>query len=207
MSISVRIVDDESLIVSSLATLLGLEDDIDVQGTSESAAELMAALDRDNALGQLPDVIVMDLHMPDKDGLQTSKDVLATFPGMNILIVTSHARPRGLKRAMSAGVRGFLPKTADAEEFATAIRSLHAGNNYLDQQLAVQALSLDKSPLTDREVEVLEQAGTGASVNDIAVATHLAPGTTRNYLSSAMSKTGATNRFDAFHKAREAGWL
>lgn len=207
MSINVHITDDETLIASSLATLLGLEDDLAVQGTSHSGQELLDHLHRQHTTGALPDVIVLDLHMPGIDGLRTAERIVQDYPQLPILIVTSHARPRGLKRALAAGVRGFLPKTAQAEEFATAIRTLHSGKTYLDQELAVQALGIEDSPLTEREVEVLEHAGTGASVNDIAAAVRIAPGTARNYLSSAMAKTNAANRFDAFHKAREAGWI
>lgn len=207
MSITVHITDDEALIASSLATLLGLEEDIEVRGTSHSGEELLTALHRSYTEGNPPDVIVLDLHMPGLDGLRTAETITTEYPHAAILIVTSHARPRGLKRALAAGVRGFLPKTADAEEFATAIRALHQGKTYLDQDLAVQALGIEESPLTEREVEVLEQAGTGGSVNAIASAVHIAPGTARNYLSSAIAKTGAANRYDAFHKAREAGWI
>ncbi|AHI21520.1 response regulator transcription factor [Corynebacterium vitaeruminis] len=202
-SITVHITDDESLIASSLATLLRLEDDIEVVGTSGTGEQLLEAL----ATRPVPDVVVLDLHMPGIDGITTAEQALADHPGLAVLIVTSHARPRGLKRALAVGVRGFLPKTADANEFADAIRALKKGRKYIDQELAAAALDMEASPLTEREVEVLEQAGTGASVNDIAAAVHLAPGTARNYLSSAIAKTGAINRIDAFHKAREAGWI
>ena len=112
-----------------------------------------------------------------------------------------------LKRALAAGVRGFVPKTSSADEFAAAIRAVYEGKRYIDADLAAAAISTADSPLTAREAEVLEASGTGRPVEEIAASVHLAVGTTRNYLSSAMSKVGAANRFEAYMRARELGWL
>lgn len=87
------------------------------------------------------------------------------------------------------------------------MRTVHAGRRHLDPELAAAAISAGESPLTDRETEVLEVAGQGGSVEQIAQTVHLAAGTTRNYLSSAMTKTGASTRFEAWRIARERGWL
>lgn len=84
---------------------------------------------------------------------------------------------------------------------------MHAGKRHIDRELAAATIAAGESPLTQRETEVLGLAGQGGSVDDIAAAAHLAPGTTRNYLSSAMSKVGAQNRFEAHMRARELGWV
>ena len=84
---------------------------------------------------------------------------------------------------------------------------MHAGRRYLDPELAAATISAGESPLTPREEDVLIAAGEGGSVEDIAALVHLAPGTTRNYLSSAMGKVGAQNRYEAHHRARELGWI
>lgn len=200
--IRVAVCDDESLVASSLSTLLSLESDLNVVATLGSGEELLAWWHKHPGDA---DVVVMDLHLGGMDGIATTEALGADGPA--VLIITSHARPRALKRALSAGARGFLPKTSSAEEFATAIRTVHAGRRHIDADLAAVAIAAGESPLTEREAEVLEIAGLGGSVDDIAAAAHLAPGTTRNYLSSAMGKVGAGNRFEAFTIARERGWL
>ncbi|BAF54026.1 response regulator transcription factor [Corynebacterium glutamicum] len=202
--ISISIADDEALIASSLATLLSLEPDLDVRLTAGSGEELIEMwADPSNRT----DVCVLDLQLGGIDGVDTATRLMETTPDLAVLIVTSHARPRQLKRALAAGVLGFLPKTSTADEFATAIRTVHAGRRYIDPELAAMTISAGESPLTNREEEVLELAGQGLSAEEIAVAAHLAPGTTRNYLSQAMTKVGAQNRFEAFTRARELGWL
>ncbi|MFC6146801.1 response regulator [Corynebacterium nasicanis] len=197
--IRIAIVDDESLVAQSLATLLSLEEDLEVVAVAASGEELLEWWRR----GQELDVCVCDLQLGGIDGIETAR----RLGEVGVLIVTSHARPRALKEALAAGVRGFLPKTSTAADFAAAIRAVHAGRRHIDPELAAWTISAGESPLTERETELLELAGRGGSVEDIAAAAHLAPGTTRNYLSSAMAKVGAQNRFEAYTRARERGWI
>lgn len=204
--IRVAVVDDEALVAQSLATLLGLEEDLEVVLVAGSGEELLEWWRR-SAPGERAEVCVCDLQMGGIDGIETAERLRALDEAGRVVIVTSHARPRSLKRALAAGVAGFLPKTATAEQFATAIRTVHGGRRYLDPDLAAATIAAGESPLTEREAELLELAGQGGSVEDIAAAVHLAPGTTRNYLSSAMGKTGAQNRFEAYTRARERGWV
>lgn len=206
--IHIAITDDEALVASSLATLLGLEEDLAVLTICGSGEELLTWWHRQLATGgQLPDVCVLDLQLGGLDGIDTAMQLRELHKNLPVLIVTSHARPRQLKRALAGGVQGFLPKTSTAEEFATAIRSVHAGRRYIDPELAAMTISAGQSPLTRREEEILIIAGSGGSVEEIAAQVHLAPGTTRNYLSQAMAKVGAQNRFEAYTRARELGWL
>jgi two-component system response regulator DesR len=123
------------------------------------------------------------------------------------IIVTSHGRPGNLKRALSAGARGFVPKTVSAQRLAEIIRSLHAGGRYVDPELAADAISSGDSPLTAREAQVLELAADGAPVAEVARRASLSTGTARNYLSSAATKLSADNRHAAVRIARERGWL
>ena len=196
--IKVAIADDEALVAQSLATLLGLEDDIEVVRTACSGRELI-----DWCAVHPIDVAVLDLQMPGLDGIDTASQLSDAA----VLIVTSHPRPQALKRALAANVLGFVPKTSSAEQFAQAIRAVAQGKHFLDPEVAALAISVGESPLTDSEARVLEAAGTGASVADIAAQVCLAAGTTRNYLSSAMAKTGTQNRFEAYTVARERGWI
>jgi two-component system response regulator DesR len=116
--------------------------------------------------------------------------------------VTGH-----LKRALAAGVRGFLPKTVSAQVLTDVVRSVHHGGRYVDPELAADAITAGDSPLTTREADVLELAADGAAIDEIARRAALSPGTVRNYLSLAASKLGAANRYEAVQKARTNGWI
>ena len=123
------------------------------------------------------------------------------------MIVTTFGRSGYLRRALSAGVRGFLLKDAPADALAAAIRTVHAGGRAIAPELALESWSGAQDPLTERERQVLRLAGEGASSADIARQIHLSEGTVRNYLSEAISKLGAGNRVEAYRLARDAGWL
>ncbi|MFJ2667358.1 response regulator [Nocardia fluminea] len=205
--IPVLLADDETLIRAAMATMLGLEPDLEVVAHVGSGSELVAAWRRRAEEGEPVAVAVIDLQMPGIDGIDTAVELLRITPGAGTLIVTSHGRPGYLKRALAAGVRGFLPKTTSAATLAEVIRSVHDGGRYVDPELAAEAISAGDTVLTAREADVLEFAADGASVEDIAKRAHLSPGTTRNYLSSAMTKLGVSNRYEAALKAREKGWI
>ncbi|MEV0854670.1 response regulator transcription factor [Nocardia fluminea] len=205
--IPVLLADDETLIRAAMATMLGLEPDLEVVAHVGSGAELVAAWRRRAEKDEPVAVAVIDLQMPGIDGIDTAVELLRITPGAGTLIVTSHGRPGYLKRALAAGVRGFLPKTTSAATLAEVIRSVHDGGRYVDPELAAEAISAGDTVLTAREADVLEFAADGASVEDIAKRAHLSPGTTRNYLSSAMTKLGVSNRYEAALKAREKGWI
>lgn len=205
--IEILMADDETLIRSALATMLDLEEDLRVVAHVETGEELVDLWRQRVASGAPPAAVVLDLQLPGIDGIDAAAQILAETPGAPILIVTSHGRPGYLKRALSGGVRGFLPKTASATTLAEVIRLVYDGGRYVDPQLAAEAISTGDSILTAREADVLEFAVDGASVEEIAARAHLSPGTTRNYLSSAMAKLGVANRYEAAVKARDLGWI
>jgi two-component system response regulator DesR len=200
--IRVLLADDEHLIRGALAALLALEDDLTVVAEAAGGDEALAM-----ARAHRPDVAVLDLQMPGLDGVAVAASLGTAAPGCAAMIVTSHGRPGALKQALSAGVRGFVPKTVSAQRLAEVIRTVHAGGRYVDPELAADAIAAGDSPLTPREAEVLELAADGAPVSDIARRASLTPGTVRNYLSSAMTKLDAENRHAAARIARERGWL
>ncbi|MFV0459956.1 MAG: DNA-binding response regulator [Actinomycetales bacterium] len=200
--IRVLLADDEHLVRQALAGLLGLEDDLEIVAEAASGAEAVAA-----ARLHLPDVAVLDLQMPGLDGIDTARAISAEAPDCRCLIVTSHGLPGYLKSALAAGVRGFLPKTASAATLSQVIRSVAAGERYVDPQLAAEAMSAGDSPLSAREADVLALADAGAPVEEIAERIHLSAGTVRNYLSNAVGKLGATNRHEAVRIARSKGWI
>ncbi|MGY2003631.1 response regulator transcription factor [Blastococcus sp. SYSU DS1024] len=200
--IRVLLADDENLIRSALAALLALEDDLDVVAEAASAGEALAM-----ARAHAPDVAVLDLQLPDRDGISLAADLAALLPGCGLVIVTGHGRPGHLKRALEAGVRGFLPKTVNAGVLTTVVRTVHTGGRYVDPELAAEAISAGDSPLTPREADILELAAGGAPVEEIAARAHLSPGTVRNHLSAAAAKLRAPNRHAAVAEARRHGWI
>jgi len=199
--IRLLIADDEDLLRGALAALLGLEQDLVVVAEASTSTDAVRL-----AREHRPDIAVLDLEMPPTDGLRAAEEIRAELP-TQIVLVTRHARPAVLRRALAAGIRGFVPKTTAAARLAEIIRDVAAGRRYVDPDIAASALTEDDCPLTDRELEVLRAARTGASVVEIAAAVHLAPGTVRNYLSAAMSKLGASTRHAAAHHAWEQGWI
>jgi len=200
--IRVLLADDEHLIRSGFAALLRLEDDVEVVAEAASGDEALAM-----AQHHRPDVAVLDLQMPGPDGIAVAERLRELVPGCAAVIVTSYGRPGYLKRALGAGVRGFLPKTVSASVLATVVRTVHGGGRYVDPELAAEAISAGDSPLTPREADVLELAADGAPVEEIAQRAALSPGTVRNYLSSAAAKLGAGNRHEAVRVARRQGWI
>lgn len=200
--IRLLLADDEHLIRTALAQLLDLEDDLSVVAQAATGDEVLAV-----ARSQEFDVAVLDLQMPGRDGISAAVELQRLRPGCAIVIVTGHGRPGHLKRALSSGVRGFLPKTTSAATLASVVRSVHAGGRYVDPELSAEAIAAGDSPLTPREADVLELAADGAPVEEIARRASLSPGTVRNYLSSAVTKLDAANRHDAAITARRLGWI
>lgn len=200
--IRVLLADDELLIRTALAQMLDLEDDLSVVAEAANGEHAVTA-----AVKYAAEVAVLDLQMPKLDGIAVAERLTHQLPGCACVIVTSHGRPGHLKRALAAGVRGFLPKTTSAATLAEVVRTVHAGGRHVDPELAAEAISAGDSPLTPREADVLELAATGASVDEIADRAALSPGTVRNYLSHAMTKLDAANRHEACATARRLGWI
>lgn len=200
--IRVLLAEDQGMVRGALASLLGLEPDIEVVVQVSRGDEVVAA-----ALNARPDVAVLDIEMPGRTGLEAAADLRRVLPDCRVLIVTTFGRPGYLRRAMEHGAAGFLLKDAPASELARAIRLAAAGERVVDPGLAAAALSQGESPLTEREHEVLTASRTYATVADIAAELYLSPGTVRNHLSSVMRKINARNRAEAVRVAEEKGWL
>lgn len=200
--ISVVLADDQALVRGAIAALLELEGDIEVVAQASNGRELLDAVQTHH-----PQVAVVDIEMPDLDGIAATKAITETTTDTKTLILTTFGRPGYLKRALSAGAKGFMVKETPAEELAAAVRTIAAGGTAVDQKLATESLFEGDNPLTEREIEVLKIAEKGLKVQEIAARVYLSPGTVRNYLSSAISKTHADTSAGAARKARELGWL
>ena len=199
--IRVLLADDEGMIRSALAALLRLEDDIDVVAECADGEEAVAAATRLE-----PDVCLLDLEMPGLDGVQVAERLNRTIP-TRCIVVTRHARPGVLRRALASGVSGFVPKSRGADELAAIIRRVAAGARYVDPEIAADALSDERSPLTDRELDVLRAGRRGETTGQIARALALAPGTVRNHISVILGKLSGSTRQQAVLVAEERGWI
>ena len=197
--IRIVIADDEELIRGALVALLGLETDLEVVADVADGAAAVTA-----ARTHRPDVVLLDLEMPVLDGIEAAR---ALSDAMPTVIVTRHARPGTLRRALAAGVRGFVPKSTPAARLAEIIRDVAAGERYIDAGLAAAALSEDESPLTPREADVLRCTQDGLATKQIARELSLAHGTVRNHLSSAIAKLHVDNRVAAAAAAWDRGWI
>lgn len=197
--IRVLVAEDQAMVLGALSALLDLEHDIEVIARARDGAEALELAER-----LKPDIVLTDIEMPRVTGLELATTLVKR--GMRVIILTTFARPGYLRRALDAGVRGYLLKDAPAEELARAVRSVQIGRRAISPELAAEAW-YEADPLTERERQVLRLAGEGASGATIAAALNLSEGTVRNYLSEAINKLGASNRVEAARIARQRGWL
>ena len=200
--IRILLAEDQAMVRGALAALLSLEDDMEISAEVGRGDEVVVV-----AGATHPDVALLDIEMPGCDGLSAAAALHAKYPACRILILTTFGRPGYLRQAMENGVVGFLLKDAPSEQLATAIRRAMAGERVVDPMLAMAALSEGNNPLTERERSVLAAASHGASLAEIAGSLFLSEGTVRNYLSVAIQKLNARNRFEAAHIAEQKGWL
>ena len=144
--------------------------------------------------------------MPGQPGIELAQFVQQQKLATKVVIITTFGRAGYVKRAMDAGVGGFLLKDAPVEQLVQAIRQVVAGKRVIDSELLLNSLG-DQDPLSDKERQALRLAADGQSTSEIAAALYIAEGTARNYLSEAISKLNAANRIDAARIARQKGWL
>ncbi|MEV0057221.1 response regulator transcription factor [Saccharopolyspora shandongensis] len=200
--IRILVADDEHLIRDAIARLLDLEDDFEVVGQAAAGDEALAVAHR-----LRPDLALLDLQMPEPDGIEVTRRLATELPDCRCIIVTSHGRPGYLKSALAAGVRGFLPKTASSHTLTQVVRKVASGGRHVDPELAAETISAGDSPLSPREADVLALARDGAPVDEIAQRVSLSRGTVRNYLAAAVAQLGTANRHEAARIAAEKGWI
>jgi len=199
--IRLLLAEDQAMVRGALSALLGLEDDIEVVGAVADGESAWRELQR-----LKPDILVTDIEMPGLTGLELAQRIHRHELATRVVIVTTFARPGFLRRALDAGVAGYLLKDAPADRLVEAVRQVSRGGRAVDPELAIEAWS-EADPLNDRERQVLRLAGEGRSAGEIATQLHLSPGTVRNYLSEAIGKLGVGNRIEAARLARQKGWL
>ena len=206
-SIRVLIVDDHTVVREGLSALLSAEKyGVQVAGTARDGVEAVA-----RARELRPDVILMDMVMPRKSGLEAIQEILAEQPDARILMLTSYSNDNEITAAIRSGALGYLRKDSSVEELVHAIRSVAMGRMSLPPELAQRMMQMQTSPapafpgneLTDRELEVLERLSEGLSNKDIAARLHISTATVRSHVSHILSKLNVTNRTQAAIYARE----
>jgi two-component system, NarL family, response regulator DesR len=201
VTIRTVLAEDQGMVLGAFAALLDLEPDIAVVATAPDGDAALAAVTQHR-----PDVLLTDIEMPGRTGLDVAAELRRRGSTTRVVIVTTFARSGYLRRALDAGVAGYVLKDAPVEQLADTLRRVHSGQRVIAPELAVAAWD-GQDLLTDRERDALRLAADGRPNAAIAAALHLAEGTVRNYLSSAIAKLGVRNRAEAAAIARERGWL
>lgn len=200
--IRVVIAEDQQMLRGALASLLKLENDIDVVA---EAADGLAAW---NAIMKYqPDVCLLDIEMPSMSGLEIAKKLKQENHLSKVIIVTTFARSGYLQKAMDAQVDGYLLKDEPIDFLIEAIRKVNRGEHVLSKDLAAALFLKEANPLTEREMDVLRLAKEGMTTREIVSALYLTDGTVRNYLSSAIQKLEVATRQQAIEKAKNKGWI
>ena len=198
--IRVLVADDEVTIRSALSELLNLRPGLTIVGDAADGAQAVA---RAKALS--PDIALLDADMPAMSGIEACSLIAPT--GVKVIILTASVSPNTLREAMQAGAAGYVTKGTAVDALTEVITKVAGGESYVDPQLAASVMRAQENPLSPREVEVLRKVLPGSPVAEIAKDLHLAEGTVRNYLSSAMAAVGARNRHEAAQLASRKGWI
>ena len=196
----ILLAEDQAMVRGALAALL----------TLAGGVSITQASDGDEALSLLKqqsfDLLLTDIEMPGRTGLELATWLKEQHSQTKVVVITTFGRAGYIKRAIEAGVGGFLLKDAPSETLVNAIQQVMAGKRVIDPELAMMAIG-DVDPLNDKERRALRLASEGKSTSDIAETLFIAEGTVRNYLSEAIAKLNASNRIDAARIAKQKGWL
>jgi DNA-binding NarL/FixJ family response regulator len=212
----VLIVDDQRLMREGLRTLIELEGDLEAVGEAENGTAALAAY------AELqPDVVLMDIRMPEMDGVEATRRICQQWPPARILILTTFDNDNYVFEGLRAGAMGYLLKDVSGAELAAAIRTVASGNALIGSSVARKVLTqLARQPsaapanaeplaepLSEREQEILRLVAQGYSNPQIAQELHLAEGTVKNYVTNILQKTGSRDRTQAAVRARSLGLI
>ena len=221
--IRVLIADDQRVVREGLSMLVGLIDDVEVIGAACDGAEAVRLAETHR-----PDVVLMDLRMPELDGIAATGLLRERLPAVRVLVLTTYADEDAIVPALRAGAQGYLTKDASAEQIEAAIRAVHAGRTHLDpvvQERLVAAVTRSPDPpdvtgtetgtgpdrgkppdgLTTREAEVLALLASGLSNAEIAQRLYLSHATVKTHINRIFAKTGARDRAQAVRYAYQHG--
>jgi DNA-binding NarL/FixJ family response regulator len=205
VSIRVVIADDHSLVRQGLRRYLEMADGIEVVGEASTGGEAVDLVDRER-----PDIALMDIRMPEMDGLEAARTISARYPEIGIVMLTAYDDRHFVVEAVRAGARGYVLKARDAEHLTQTVRLVAGGNMVIDPQLVVvlaDELNVAKhreknaQSLTEREVEILQLLAFGHTNRDIAEKLFISPDTVKTHLEHIYQKLGATDRTAAVAEA------
>ena len=199
--IKIMIVDDEHLIRDSIASLLGLSDEIEVVATASSGAEALDLVEQHH-----PDVVITDLQMPGMSGVDLAVTLQADY-AIPTVIITSHALPGLMETIVIKGIRGVLPKAVTAAALIEAISRVKNGETYIDPGFAFETMLTGLNPLSPEEREVLKLTSQGATYEEMAKQLRVKEDTVLARLKRAAEKLGARNLLGAIHTAQTNGWI
>ncbi len=202
--IKLLIAEDQAMLLTTLASLLDLEDDIRVVYQASNGQDALDFILDENT--ENIDLIVTDIEMPQLTGIELAQAIKLQKLNIKIIILTTFSRAGYLRRAMDAGIKGYLLKDSPSDELLDAIRKIAKGGKIIAPEL-MQDAWMEVDPLTEKERRALRLAKDGATTEQISEKLHLSAGTVRNYLSSASSKLNAKNRIEAARIAHQNGWL
>lgn len=216
-TIRVLLVDDQSLFREGLRTLLSVWDDIEVVGEAGNGREAITQ----TAVLQ-PDVVLMDLRMPELDGVAATRHLQAEHPASRVIILTTFDDDEHIFDGLRAGAVGYLLKDVSSDKLVEAIRATARGNSFLQPSVAAKVLAEFSrltpgapqpepdpliEPLSEREKEILRHVATGATNKEIASRLYIAEGTVKNHVTNILGKLGVRDRTQAALKARDLGLL
>lgn len=197
--IRIVIAEDQRMLLGALASLLDLEEDMQVVGKASNGEDAVKLVQLHK-----PDICVMDIEMPIMNGLDAAEELKGL--GCKVIILTTFARYGYFERAVKAGANGYLLKDSPSEELATSIRSIMAGRRIYASELVDETYN-EENPLTEREKEVLTLIADGKNTKEIADHMYITSGTVRNYISVILDKLNVSNRIEAIMRFKEKGWF
>lgn len=209
------VVDDQALFREGLVTLLAMQPDFEIAGEASNGAEAVAAFAR-----LKPDVVLMDLRMPVKNGVDATREIIQADAGARVIVLTTFEDDEEVFGALHAGAAGYLLKAAPSERVVEAIRIAARGESVLHPSVAARVIAEFNrmaqkenrvlvqplaEPLSPRELEVLRLLSEGCSNKEIGSQLDIAEGTVKNHMTNVLGKLGVLDRTQAALKARELG--
>jgi two-component system NarL family response regulator len=195
--------DDHPVVRDGLAAMINQQPDMQVVAEAENGEEAVALYERHQ-----PDVIVLDLRMPKKDGVAVVEEVMAKHPHARVLIMTTHDGDEDIFRCLSQGAMGYLLKDAGRQEILSAIRTIGEGRQYTSSSVAIKALQrMGRPTLTQREADVLQLLAEGRSNKDIARRLTITEGTAKTHVKAILTKLDAISRTEAVAIAHKRGLI
>src|SRR6266540_1910970 len=201
MAIKVVIADDHSLVRQGLRRYLEMAGDIEVVGEASNGREVLGLMENG---GGKPDIVLLDIRMPEMDGLEAARKIKQLHPGVGVIMLTAYDDRQFVVEAVRSGARGYVLKAREAEHLIQTVRLVAGGNMVIDPQLVV-ALAEERDrkaeTLTAREIEVLQLLAFGHTNRDIAERLYISPDTVKTHLEHIFEKLGASDRTAAVAEA------